>query len=183
MPDDPPPTPPSTTDPAPPSAPPPSSAPAPTQPPRPAEEWLLAKLRWVIRMSVLALAVLMTVVIVLGVIDVAYVMHQKAMTPPRFVLTIPEILATFGAFMAVLIAIEIFVNIVLYLRDDVIHVKIVMATALMAVARKVIILDYDTVSPQYIYATAAAVLALSVGYALVFRYSPAKADSERAPPH
>ncbi len=33
--------------------------------------------------------------------------------------------------MAVLIAIEIFHNIVLYLRDDVIHIKVVMATALM----------------------------------------------------
>ena len=47
-------------------------------------------------------------------------------------------LATFGAFMAVLIAIEILINITIYLRDDVIHVKIVMATALMAIARKVL---------------------------------------------
>lgn len=44
-----------------------------------------------------------------------------------------DILATFGAFMAVLIAIEIFINIIIYLREDVIHVKIVMATALMAI--------------------------------------------------
>ena len=35
--------------------------------------------------------------------------------------------------MAVLIAIEILINI--YVRDDVIHVKIVMSTALMAIAR------------------------------------------------
>ncbi len=44
-------------------------------------------------------------------------------------MNISDILATFGAFMAVLIAIEIFINITIYLRDDVIHVKIVMATA------------------------------------------------------
>lgn len=65
------------------------------------------------------------------------------MTPPFMMLTINDILATFGAFMAVLIAIEIFINITIYLRDDVIHVKIVMATALMAIARKVIILDFE----------------------------------------
>lgn len=46
-------------------------------------------------------------------------------------------LATFGAFIAVLIAIEILVNITAYLRNDVIQVKIVIATALMAIARKV----------------------------------------------
>ena len=44
-------------------------------------------------------------------------------------------MATLGAFMAVLIAIEILINSTIYLRDDVIHVKIVMSTALMAIAR------------------------------------------------
>ena len=33
-----------------------------------------------------------------------------------------------------LIAIEIFINITVYLREDVIHIKIVMATALMAIS-------------------------------------------------
>jgi uncharacterized membrane protein (DUF373 family) len=55
----------------------------------------------------------------------------------------------------------------MYLRDDVIHVKLVMATALMAIARKVIIFDYDKLDPGYIYATGAVILALSVGYLLV----------------
>lgn len=36
--------------------------------------------------------------------------------------------------MAVLIAIEIFINIVSYLRENVIHIKIVLATSFMAVA-------------------------------------------------
>ena len=34
-----------------------------------------------------------------------------------------NIIITFGAFLAVLIAIKIFLNIALYLRDDVVHVK------------------------------------------------------------
>ena len=91
------------------------------------------------------------------------------MTPPFMMLTINDILATFGAFMAVLIAIEIFINITIYLRDDVIHVKIVMATALMAIARKVIILDFDKISPDYVWATAGVVLAMSIGYWLVVK--------------
>jgi len=88
--------------------------------------------------------------------------------PPYLRLQISDILATFGAFMAVLIAIEIFVNITVYLREDIIHVKIVMATALMAIARKVIILevkDEDT-TPLVIFSIAALVLAMSIGYYL-----------------
>lgn len=126
----------------------------------------------IVHAAVRFLAGMMVVVIILGVIDVAYLLHQKAMAPPRFILTINDILATFGAFIAVLIAIEILVNILLYLRDDVIHVKIVMATALMAIARKVIILDYDTMTPMYLFATAAVVLAMSAGYYLVVKISP-----------
>ena len=34
----------------------------------------------------------------------------------------------------------------------------------MAVARKVIVLDYDVVSPDYVYASAALILALAVAY-------------------
>ena len=45
--------------------------------------------------------------------------------------------------MAVLIAIEIFVSIIRYLRSNVIYVKVVMATVLMAITRKIIIPDYN----------------------------------------
>jgi uncharacterized membrane protein (DUF373 family) len=130
---------------------------------------LIQILRVIIRFAVRCLAVIMTMVILWGVIDVAWVIYGKLITEPIMLLTISDMLATFGAFMAVLIAIEIFINITIYLRDDVIHVKIVMATALMAIARKVIILDYNQIAPEYVWATAGVVLAMSVGYYLVVK--------------
>jgi uncharacterized membrane protein (DUF373 family) len=128
-------------------------------------------LRTIIRYIVRILAVMMTILIVLGAVDVGWIMYQAFMAAPRYIVTISDMLAIFGAFMAVLIAIEIFVNIVLYLRDDVIHVKIVMATALMAIARKVIILDLDKYSSSYLFGVAAVVLAMSVGYWLIHQIS------------
>ena len=139
------------------------------------DEPLVRGLHWVIRMAVRALAVLMTGVIVFGVADVCTSCTSASWPSPMGLLEITDILATFGAFMAVLIAIEIFVNIVSYLRDDVIHVRIVLATALMAIARKVIILDYSTTGPQYIYATAAVVAAMALAYWLVVRTPRAEA--------
>ena len=124
------------------------------------ESILISRIYVLVRYCVRLLSILMAVVIVMGVIDVGWTLYQKLITPPLFILTISDMLATFGAFMAVLIAIEILINITVYLRDDVIHVKIVMATALMAVARKVIILDYKEVQPEYVYATAVLVLSL-----------------------
>ena len=123
----------------------------------------------------------MTGVIVFGVADVCYVLYQRLMGEPAGLLEITDIFATFGAFMAVLIAIEIFVNIVSYLRDDVIHVRIVLATALMAIARKVIILDYSTIDSEYVYATAAVVAAMALAYWLVVRTPRADARTSREP--
>jgi len=109
----------------------------------------------------------MTAVIVWGVLDVFLVLYKKLIEPPFLLLTIRDMLATFGAFMAVLIAIEIFVNIIIYLRDDVIHEQLVVATALMAIARKVIILDFDKLTPEYVWAIAGVVAAMSFCYWVV----------------
>ncbi len=130
-------------------------------------EPLISKLQIVIHWSVRALSILMVFVIVMGVVDVAWTIYQKLIAPPSYILTIADMLATFGAFMAVLIAIEIFINITVYLREDAIHIKIVMATALMAIARKVIILDLDEVGPEHLWGIAMVVLAVSIGYWLV----------------
>jgi uncharacterized membrane protein (DUF373 family) len=111
----------------------------------------------------------MVFVIVMGVVDVGWTLYEKLSSPPILILTISDVLATFGAFMAVLIAIEIFINITVYLREDVIHVKIVIATALMAIARKVIILDTETVAEFEILAIAAVLLSASIGYWLIHR--------------
>ncbi len=121
----------------------------------------------IIRVAVKVLAVLMVLVIVWGIGDVIFVLYQRLTQPPFLLLQINDILATFGAFLAVLIAIEIFMNISMYLSTSVIPVRLVVATALMAISRKVIIFDFDQVTPPFIYGTAASVLALGITYWLI----------------
>ena len=134
------------------------------------EDPVVRGLHFVIRTAVRLLAVVMAGLILLGVADVIWVLYKKLMTPPVFLLSVSDILATFGAFLAVLIAIEIFTNITLYLTENVIHVKIVIATALMAVARKVIVFDYDELHWEYVLATGVVVIALGATYWMVARY-------------
>lgn len=127
-------------------------------------------LDWIIERVARVLAMIMVLVIIWGVADVLYVLYLRLMAPPFMLLEIKDILATFGAFMAVLIAIEIYHNIILYTENDKSHhlaVEIVLGTALMAIARKVIILDFDDVAPDYLYGTAAITFALAVGYYLI----------------
>lgn len=76
----------------------------------------------------------MVAMIVRGIGDVVYLLCQRLITPPMFLLSISDILAIFGAFLAVLIAIEIFVNITLYLKTDVIPVRLGVGTRLNLLA-------------------------------------------------
>ncbi|MDO6561945.1 phosphate-starvation-inducible PsiE family protein [Amphritea sp. 1_MG-2023] len=126
-----------------------------------------------IRVAIRVLALLMVLVIYWSIADVIYVLYLKLSTPPYFLLDVEDILQTFGAFMIVLIAVEIFINIRLYLGSNTIPVELVVATALMAVARKVIVLDLKLVSAEQIYGLALVTIALGVTYWLVKQ----KADS------
>jgi len=66
----------------------------------------IARCYVLIRFSVKLLAVLMTFVIFWGVLDVLWVLYQRVSKNPYFLLDISDILATFGAFLAVLIALR-----------------------------------------------------------------------------
>lgn len=121
----------------------------------------------IIRFAIRILSVLMVAVILWGVADIFYIIYERLKAPPFLLLNINDIFYTFGAFMAVLIAVEIFINIRLYLGTNVFPVQLVVATALMAIARKVIVLDFDTLTPMYLLGIAATTLALGVTYWLL----------------
>lgn len=137
--------------------------------PRDYENKLISKLHVVIRGSIAILAILMTLVIVWGVLDVGYILIMKLLSPPFLLLSVGDIFQLFGTFMIVLIAVEIFINIRLYLGTNVIPIQLVVATALMAIARKVIVLDIEKVAYTDVLAIAAVVLALGVTHWLIVR--------------
>ncbi|MEE4253369.1 MAG: phosphate-starvation-inducible PsiE family protein [Desulfuromusa sp.] len=131
---------------------------------------LISFLHKAIKVAVQILAILMVLVIFWGVADVILVLYNRLAAPPVMLLGLSDIFKVFAAFLVVLIAIEIYQNIVLYLRTDVIPIKLVVATALMAIARKVIIIDFAEVTPVYIFATASVVLALGITYYLLGKH-------------
>ncbi len=128
---------------------------------------MLRVLHITIRFAIRILALLMVLVIYWSIADVVYVLYMKLSTPPYFLLDVEDILQTFGAFMVVLIAVEIFINIRLYLGSNIIPVELVVATALMAVARKIIVLDLKLVSAEQIGALALVTISLGVTYFLL----------------
>jgi uncharacterized membrane protein (DUF373 family) len=73
----------------------------------------------------------------------------------------------FGLFLNVLIALEILENITGYLKKHVIQVELVLVTSLIAVSRKIIILDLEKKDSNDIIALAIASFALSTSYVII----------------
>lgn len=126
-------------------------------------------LHHLIRWSVKFLSCLMVLVIMWGTLDVVYQMYETIMEEPRFIIGVDEMFGLFSSFMVVLIAIEIFINIRLYLGTTTLPVQLVIATALMAIARKVIVLEVEAVEASYLAAMGLVIFALGITYWLLAR--------------
>jgi uncharacterized membrane protein (DUF373 family) len=130
------------------------------------------------KIIILVLVVLMAVVLLLSTVELAWVIIKDAITPPILILEIDELLEIFGLFMLVLIGIELLDTIAkTYMAESVDHAQIVMAVAIIAIARKVIILDVKDLSGLALVGIAAIILALSIGYYLIKKKDVALKDS------
>lgn len=128
------------------------------------QDKLISALNKVIVYCVKLLAILMTLVVVWATFDVVFHLYQSVFTSFSNLADVNNLVSVLGTFLAVLIAIEIFLNIIFYLKRDAIHVPLVLATALTAVARKVIVIDYTITTPFQLLGTAAVVLAVGITY-------------------
>ena len=114
---------------------------------------------------ILALLSLMLVVISVAAIDLAILIVRSIVLPPYFtVLTLTEILDILSAFLMVLIAMELLETIRMYLEEDKVHVNVVLLVAIIAIARKVIILDVKHMEPMILFGIASIIIALCAGY-------------------
>jgi uncharacterized membrane protein (DUF373 family) len=118
------------------------------------------------RIVVISLIIMMVIVIFLSTIGLGRTLVLDIVTPPNFFLNISELLDIFGFFMLILIGVELLETIRAYLNDHQVHVEIVLEVALIAVARKIVIIDVKEYSPLTLLAIAAIVLALSSAYYL-----------------
>jgi uncharacterized membrane protein (DUF373 family) len=78
-----------------------------------------------------------------------------------------ELFQLFGLFLNVLIALEILENITAYLKKHVVQVELVLVTSLIAVSRKIIILDLEKKDSNDLIALAIAVFSLSISYFII----------------
>ena len=118
------------------------------------------------KVVVLSLIAMMAVLVLLSTVELGWIILKDIITPPYVLPGIIDLLDIFGFILLILIGIELLETIRAYLVEHVVHVEVVLEVALIAVARKVIILDVKEYSSLTILGIAALILALSVAFFL-----------------
>ncbi|MGB7441363.1 MAG: phosphate-starvation-inducible PsiE family protein [Coleofasciculaceae cyanobacterium] len=113
------------------------------------------------------LSALMIVVILYATFDLIVFIFRELLASEFKDVFKSTLFKTFGLFLNILIALEILENITAYLKKHVVQVELVIVTSLIAVGRKIIILDIDKTSGLDIIGLGVAVLSLSISYWII----------------
>ncbi len=133
-------------------------------------------LKWVEKTTAKILSIGLVIVIFMALFDLSRVLIQDILLLRVSVLG-KSLFNLFGLFLNVLIALELLENIGGYLQKNVIQVELVIVTAMIAIARKVIILDFEKISSDELIALALSMLALSTSYWVIRKTSSNRSDS------
>jgi uncharacterized membrane protein (DUF373 family) len=122
------------------------------------------------RLIVHALIVMMILIVLLATFELGWIIVKDIITPPIILLEIEELLEIFGFFLLVLIGVELLETIKAYLVERVVHVEVVIEVALIAIARKVIILDLEKYENLTLIGMAALILAIAIAIYAIKRF-------------
>lgn len=121
--------------------------------------------RW---MSFIVL-ILMAIIVAIAIVEVGIVLYMDIFDPADgvFFLEIDELFRIFGFFFIILIGFELIETVEMYFKDNIIHAEVVLLVSVIAVSRKVILLDLDKYNPLAIIGLGAIIIALGGCYALI----------------
>lgn len=120
-----------------------------------------------------ALILMLGFVIVASLLELGWLVFTGIVIESAYRLENHELLSFFGFFLLVLIGIELLDTIKAYLRDNVIHVEIVILVAIIAISRKVILLDVPAPNDFSLVGYGVIIIALAGAYYLIKKcYTP-----------
>lgn len=112
---------------------------------------------------------IMSTILVLAFIDIIYEIYVIIITPPHFIINISDLMDLFSLFLILLIGIELLETVKAYLKDDIVHVEFIILVAIIAIARKVIVWDFQKYSVQELVSLAIMMVALGFTYFIIRR--------------
>lgn len=113
------------------------------------------------------LLVFIGVLVVIASFQLGREIATAVSNPPLFHFDSEELLGIFGSFLLVLIGMELMHTVKIYMTDKSIHVEVILAVGLVAITRKVVVLDHKLLEGMSLLGIAAVIAALAGSYYLV----------------
>jgi uncharacterized membrane protein (DUF373 family) len=110
------------------------------------------------------LLLVMMLAILVATVDLGHQLYDAMVGDPYLLVGVDEVSTIFGFVFMVLIGLELLETIKTYLSKEQLHVEVVFLVAMIAIARKVILLDIKKMDGPILYGIAAIIFALAVGF-------------------
>ena len=113
--------------------------------------------------------ILMTIIVAIAIVELGIILYLDLFdsTDDVLFLEIDELFRIFGFFFIILIGFELVETVEMYFKDNVIHAEVVLLVAVIAVSRKVILLDLEKYDPLAIIGLGIIIIALGGCYWLI----------------
>ncbi|MEZ3136664.1 phosphate-starvation-inducible PsiE family protein [Stutzerimonas kunmingensis] len=113
--------------------------------------------------------ILMTIIVAIAIVELAIILYMDLFDPTDDVLflEIDELFRIFGFFFIILIGFELVETVEMYFKNNVIHAEVVLLVAVIAVSRKVILLDLEKYEPLAIVGLGFIIISLGGCYWLI----------------
>lgn len=115
------------------------------------------------------LLILMTIIVAIAIVELGIILYVDIFdrTDGVLFLEIDELFRIFGFFFIILIGFELLETVEMYFKDNIIHAEVVLLVAVIAVSRKVILLDLEKYDPIAIIGLGIIIIALGGCYWLI----------------
>ncbi|MBN1416584.1 MAG: phosphate-starvation-inducible PsiE family protein [Bacteroidales bacterium] len=135
---------------------------------------ILSYINKIEKLILIIIVVIFSFLLLLSLIDIVYEIIMEVRTKPFLIIKADNLMDLFSVFLIVLIGLELLETIKAYLRDDILHVELVLLLAIIAVSRKVIVWNFDKYDTWELIGLAIMVIALSFSYFLLKLKVPKK---------
>jgi uncharacterized membrane protein (DUF373 family) len=119
------------------------------------------------RVVYVVLIILLAGVLILAMADLVSLLYTSMTNSYHGQLDNPELVTVLGSFLLVLITVELLDTMKAYIVDNVIHVEVVVLLAIIAIARKVILLNPTSTDSRELIGTGIIIVGLAAAYYLI----------------
>jgi len=126
-------------------------------------------IEYIERILIWGVILIISIILILAFLDILYVIYKQVLETPVLIIDANGLMSLFSLFLVLLIGLELLETVKTYLKEDIVHVEFIILVAVIAIARKAIVWDFDKYTTRELISLAAMMVALGITYYLIKR--------------